>query len=134
MKLFALAALALTFCIPAVAQTSDNSQMKSDSMKSAKMMSVTGCISEKDGHYMMTNKEHPNGIMLTSSDDLKPDVGHKLKVTGTMQNSSMGMSGDAMKTDNMSKSGDAMKSDNMSVMALKLTSMKTMSATCDPTK
>src|SRR5277367_4461364 len=91
MKIFAVAVLGLTFCIPAVAQSSDNSQMKSDNMKSGKTMSMTGCISEKDGHYMMTNKEHPNGMMLMSADDMKAHVGHKMKVTGMMQDSSMGM-------------------------------------------
>jgi hypothetical protein len=140
MKIFAVAVLGLTFCIPAVAQSSDNSQMKSDNMKSGKTMSMTGCISEKDGHYMMTNKEHPNGVMLMSSDDLKPEVGHKLKATGMMENSSMGMSGSSMKSDNMGKSDDSMKSDkmskpgDMSMMSMKMTGMKTMSTTCDPTK
>src|SRR5277367_3837191 len=113
MKIFAVAVLGLTFCIPAVAQSSGNSQMKADNMKSGKAMSMTGCISEKDGHYMMTNKEHPDGVMLMSSNDLKSEVGHKLKVNGMMENSSMAMSGDSMKNDNMSKSGDSMKSDNM---------------------
>ena len=83
-----LACLTLTFCMPAFAQTSgtDNSQTsmsQSDSMNSGKMMgkkmSATGCISQKDGKFMLMNKKHPDGVELMSSEDLQPHVGHKVK-------------------------------------------------------
>ena len=109
MKILAISTLALMCSIPAFPQTSTSSQ-KSDTMKTGKMMSMTGCISEKDGKYMMMNKEHPDGVMLMSSDDMKPHVGHKVKVSGMMENGK----------------------DNM--MDMKMSSMKMMSATCDPTK
>jgi hypothetical protein len=32
----------------------------------------------------LKNKKHPDGVELMSSDDLKPDVGHKVSVTGMM--------------------------------------------------
>jgi hypothetical protein len=113
--------------MPTVAQMSDNSQMKPDNMKSGKSMSMTGCISEKDGKYMLMNKEHPNGVALMTSEDMKPHVGHKVKVTGMMMNDSMGKSGSMGKD-------DSMKSDHMSMMGMKMSSMKMMSTSCDPMK
>lgn len=98
-----LACLTLALCMPAFAQTSgtSNSQMQPDSMsqsgrmKSGKMMgkkmSAVGCISEKDGKYMLMNEKHPDGVELMSSEDLKPHVGHKVKVMGMMENGSMNM-------------------------------------------
>jgi len=77
--------------------------------KGGKMMSMTGCISEKDGKYMMMNKEHPDGVMLMTSENMKPHVGHKMKVSGMMDNSK-------------------------DHMGMKMSSMKMMSTTCDPTK
>jgi hypothetical protein len=65
---------------------------------------------------MMTNQEHPDGVQLMSSEDLKPHVGHKVKVTGMME----GMSGDSMKPD-----------DKMPMMGMmKVSSMKMVSAHC----
>ena len=66
---------------------------------------MTGCIGEKDGKYMLMDKKHPDGVELMSSEDLKPHVGHKVTVTGMMQNSAM--SGDNMKSD------DKMSNDKM---------------------
>ena len=108
-----LACLMMAFCMSAFAQTSDtgNSQMKSDSMKSdsmmGKKMTAVGCLAEKDGKYMLMNKQHPDGMMLMGSEDMmKPHMGHKMKVMGMMEKDSMGM------------------------MAMKVTSMKMMSDHC----
>ena len=107
-------------CSMSVAQTdmSSDSSMKKSHM-SGKKMSMTGCIAEKDGKYMMMNKEHADGVQLMSADDLKPHVGHKVQVTGTMES----MSGDSM------KSGD-----KMAMMSMKVSSMKMMSEHCDMSK
>lgn len=108
MKILALSALALMCSMPALSQSD---APKQDNMKMmGKTMSMTGCVSEKDGKYMMMNKEHPDGVMLMTSDNMKPHVGHQVKVTGMMENGK----------------------DNMSMM--KMSSMKMMSTTCDPTK
>jgi hypothetical protein len=113
-----LAAMLVLACsVAVVAQTgmsSDSSMKKSDSM--GKQMTMTGCVSEKDGKYMLTDKKHPNGIELMSSEDLKPHVGHKISVTGMME-------GEAMSSDSMSK-------DNMAMAGFKVNSMKMVSDHC----
>ena len=120
--------LVLASSMSAVAQTdmSHDSSMKKEHM-SGKKMSMTGCIAEKDGKYMMTNQEHPDGVQLMSSEDLKPHVGHKVRVTGMMES----MSADSMKSDDKMAGGDNMKHDNMAMMGMmKVSSMKMMSAHC----
>lgn len=138
----------LACCLFAPAQ----SNMSGDSMKKDKAMnddggkttSMTGCIAEKDGKYMMMNKAHPDGVQLMSSEDLKPHVGHKVEVKGMMQKMD-GMSGDSMKSDDKMKSDgkmnddkmakdDKMKHDDMGMMAMKVSSMKMKSETCDTSK
>ncbi len=99
--------------------SSDSSMKKSDSM--GKNMTMTGCVSEKDGKYMLMDKKHPNGIELMSSEDLKPHVGHKVSVTGMME-------GDSTAKDNMSH--DGMKKDDMAMSGFKVTSMKMVSDQC----
>ncbi len=107
----------------AFAQTSDTmGHNNSDKMKSDKMMGKTmnavGCIAEKGGRYMLMNKQHPDGMMLMGSEDMKPHVGHKVKLTGMMEKDSM------MK-------GDMNSNDSMGMMAMKVTSMKMMFDHCD---
>ena len=125
--------MVLACSLSAIAQTSmsSDSSMKKNHM-SRKSMSMTGCIAEKDGNYMMMNKMHPDGVQLMSSEDLKPHVGHKVKVKGMMEQ----MSGESMKQDGAS-SGDTMKHDgmdHMGMMSMKVTSMKMMSEQCDMSK
>ncbi len=118
-----LACSMMVFCMSAFAQTSDtmgrnnSNKMKSDKMM-GKTMSAVGCIAEKDGKYMLMNKQHPDGMMLMGSEDMKPHVGHKVKLTGMMEKDSM------MK-------GDMNSNDSMGMMAMKVTSMKMMSDHCD---
>lgn len=126
-KSMAMLMFVLACCLSAAAQSDmSGDAMKKDKMKdgSGKTMSMTGCISEKDGKYMMMNKQHPDGVQLMSSDDLKPHVGHKVKVTGMMEK----MDNDSMKSD------DKMKHDNMGMMSMKVNSMKMMSEHCDMSK
>jgi hypothetical protein len=97
------------------------SGMSSDSSVqngSAKKMSMTGCVAEKDGKYMLMTKKHPDGIQLMSSEDLKPHVGHEIMVTGTMQK--MDSSGGSMSNDSMSKG----------MMQMNVATMKMVSETC----
>lgn len=113
-----------------VAQTgmsSDSSMKKSDAM--SKMTTITGCVAEKDGHYTIADKNHPGGVMLMGSENMKPHVGHKMSVTGTMEHmSNMGkMSHSAMSDDSKSN----MSKDNMGTMGLKITSMKMISSHCE---
>jgi len=123
MKLMLMLVLARSMSAPAQTDTSSDSSMKKDHM-SGKTMSMTGCIAEKDGKYMMMNKKHPDGVELMTSEDMKAHVGHKMKVTGTMDKVDA-MSGDSMKSD------DKMKHDQMGMMGMKVSSMKMMSEQCD---
>ncbi len=125
--------LVLACSMSAMAQsgTSSDSSMKHDNM-SGKSMSMTGCIGEKDGKYMMMDKKHPDGVQLMSSEDLKPHVGHKVKVTGTMEKMDS-MSNASMKSDDKTKS-DSMSHDNMGIMAMKVSGMKMKAEKCDMSK
>jgi hypothetical protein len=118
--------LVLACSLPTLAQSgmsSDSSMKKSDKMM-GKKKSMTGCISEKEGKYMLMDKDHPNGVALMSSEDLKPHVGHKVKVIGTMEKMNA-MSGDSMSKDN------SMKHDDMGMMTMKISDMKMISDQCE---
>jgi len=57
--------------------------------KEAKTVAVTGCVAEADGHFMLNNATWegataPATVGL-SGGTLKPHVGHKVEVTGTMK-------------------------------------------------
>ncbi|MHB8540390.1 MAG: hypothetical protein ACYDCD_05545 [Candidatus Acidiferrales bacterium] len=126
--------LVLACSMSAMAQTnmSSDSSMHKDQM-SGKKMSMTGCISEKDGKYMMMNKRHPDGVHLMSSEDLKPHVGHKMKVTGMIEKMDA-MSGDSMNSGDTMSKGEKMKQGKMGMMEMKVSSMKMLSDHCDMPK
>lgn len=149
--------LACSFGLVAQSSTAGGSmggdKMSSDSMKhdqmSGKKMSITGCVSEQDGKYMITDQKHPNGVQLMTSEDLKPHVGHKVKVSGMMSdamaddkmsNSSMSNDSTAKSNDTMASSGDTMKHDDKmtmdhnGMMALHVSKMEMKSETCDMAK
>jgi len=82
--------LLLGCSVSMLAQTgtsSDSSMKKPDSM--GKQITMTGCVSEKDGKYILVNKTHPDGVELMSSEDFKPHVGHKISVMGMMESGAM---------------------------------------------
>lgn len=119
MQLMVMFVLACSVAV--VAQTgmsSDSSMNKSSAM--GKKMTMTGCVSEKNGKYMLTDKKHPDGLELMSSEDLKPHVGHKISVTGMMESA---MSGDSMAKDSTAK-------DSMAMSGFKVTTMKMVSDHC----
>ncbi len=149
----------LMFVLAGCLFASAQGDMSSGSMKDkktdhdGKMISMTGCIAEKDGTYMMMDKKHPDGVQLMSSEDLKPHIGHKVKVSGMMEKSDM--AGSAMKSDDKMAADDKMKSDDkmmksddkmmksddkmmkhdhMGAMAMKVSSMKMVSEQCDMPK
>lgn len=118
----------LACSMSAVAQ----SGMSSDSSMqngSGKNMSMTGCIAEKDGKYMLQTKKHPDGVQLTSSEDLKPHVGHEVTVMGTMQHMDAG-SGGSMASGGAMSSGSSDTGMSKGMMQMNVTSMKMVSETC----
>jgi hypothetical protein len=127
-RMCCMTVLMLACSVSLFAQTpmsGDSSMKKSDAM--GKQVTISGCIAENDGKYMLKNKKHPDGVELMSSDDLKPHVGHKVSVTGMMQGDSA-MSGDQMSKDSMSK--DSTSKDSMAKSGFKVTSMKMVSEQC----
>lgn len=137
MQSIAMLVLACSVSIVAQAGMPSDSMKKSDSM--GKKMTMTGCVSEKDGKYMLTDKKHPEGVELMSSEDLKPHVGHKVSVNGMMQDHGA-MSGEMKSDDHMSKddqmSKDSMSKDSMAkndnaMSGFKVTSMKMVSEQCN---
>ena len=119
MQLMVMFVLACSVSVAAqTGMSSDSSMNKAGPM--GKKMTMTGCVSEKDGKYMLTDKKHPDGLELMSSQDLKPHVGHKISVTGMMESA---MSGDSMAKDSMAK-------DSMAMSGFKVTSMKMVSDHC----
>jgi len=97
MKKFALFALAAAFCLPAMAQPSGRTTAQPSTTKASKVTSVTGCVSESDGKYMVTNKANPNGVQLMTSEDLKARVGQKMKMSGTLSDDKTSMNVTSMK-------------------------------------
>jgi hypothetical protein len=122
-RMCSLTMLVLACSVSLFAQTgmsSDSSMKKSNS--AGNQMTMTGCVAEKDDKYMLKDKKHPDGVELMSSDDLKPHIGHKVRVTGMMQGDN------AMAGDNMSK--DSMSKDSMAMSGFKIISMKMVSEKC----
>ena len=129
--------LMLACSVSAMAQMNmpGDSSKKTDKTSGSKM-SMTGCISENDGKYMLTDKEHPNGVELKSSEDLKPHVGHTVTVTGTMDkmcckggppNGGMG----GMESHGKMSKGGGWKHDGM---GMNVSSMKMVSEQCEMSK
>ena len=113
----------------------DKDKMAKDKM--SKPMMVTGCVAagSEAGHYMLTNGMMAADTTGKSYDlmggELKGHVGHKVEVTGTLDDGKMGkdkmMSKDKMDKDKMAK--DKMAMSDMHT-ALHVKSVKMIAATC----
>ena len=103
-------------------ETQTSEALKSD-QKMGKKMTVTGCISEKGGKYMLMNSQHPDGIVLMTSENLKPHVGHTVTVIGMMESGSSSNGGANM--------GESSRSDAIVNAIMKMTSMKMVSDSCN---
>jgi hypothetical protein len=124
----------------AAAQTGSMDKMDKDKMAKDKMgkpMMVTGCVAagSEAGHYMLTSGMMAGDTTGKSYDlmggELKAHVGHKVEVTGTIDDGKMGkdkmMSKDKMDKDKMAK--DKMAMSDMHT-ALHVNSVKMIAATC----
>ncbi|HEY1912010.1 MAG TPA: hypothetical protein VGG73_13880 [Vicinamibacterales bacterium] len=104
--------------------------------KGMKSMTVTGCVAEKDGHYMLNNAMMAGDTKPVTYDltggDLKAHLGHKVEVTGSNDGKMM----DKGKMDKMDKmSNDKMTDKDKMGMSdthgtLQVKSVKMISATC----
>ena len=125
-------------CVLGAAGVSAQADKKMD--KGMKSMTVTGCVAEKDGHYMLNNammagdtKAESYGLM---GGELKAHVGHKVEVTGSTDGKMMDkgkMDKGKMDKDKMSKD-KMMEHDKMGMSemhaALHVKSVKMIAATC----
>lgn len=113
---------------------------KMDKMdKGMKSMTVTGCVAEHDGHFMLNNAMMAGDTKAMTYDlmggDLKAHVGHKVEVTGSHESK---MAKDKMSKDKMAKDKMAkdkmMDQDKMAMSdshgTLNVKSVKMISATC----
>jgi hypothetical protein len=92
MKQFLYASVLAAGCTAALAAQAgmaDQAKSKEAMAKDAKTVTVTGCVAESDGHFMLNNATMAEGgapmsYALTGG-TLKPHVGHKVAVTGMMK-------------------------------------------------
>jgi hypothetical protein len=75
--------------------TKDNSGISGDQVtkpSGAKSSTLIGCLGGPDaeGHFLLSSMQHRTGVVVLGPDDLKDDVGKKLKLTGSWQPSPAG--------------------------------------------
>jgi len=128
--------LAMGCTIALSAQSGTADKPKDDKMAAdAKTVAVTGCVAEADGHFMLNNATWQGStapaMVALSGGTLKPHVGHKVEVTGTMKAAA---GHDAMKKDTMAKpdamAGHDMKKDAAMAGTLTVKDLKMISASC----
>ena len=115
------------------AAQADKMEKKMD--KDMKSMAVTGCVAEKDGHYMLNNAMMAGDTKAMAYDlmggDLKAHVGHKVEVMGSTDAKMMAKG--KMDKDKMSKD-KMMEKDKMGMSemhgTLHVKSVKMIAATC----
>jgi hypothetical protein len=138
------------------APAADQSKDKMGAKDAGKSVTLTGCLAESAGHFMLTNATmgDQSGAAMSyglTGENLKPHVGHKVTVTGTMgaktgmEGSSKGSMGadsatakdktakdpaakDSTSKDTMAHGG--MKGDMKMSGAVVVKSLKMVSATC----
>ena len=117
--------------------TSSSSQAQSaEKAPAGKKITMVGCILGQNGKFILVTKKHPSVVQLLTSEDLKSDVGHEVKVTGVIENaptvsddteSSRGMQS-VNPADNKKKDDPATA---ISEGQLRVIRIKIVSASCD---
>ena len=130
--------LAMGCTIALSAQSGTADKPKDDKMaKDAKTVAVTGCVAEADGHFMLNNATWegaaaPATVGL-SGGALKPHVGHKVEVSGTMKPAAVGTTGTDAKKDPAAKEPAAspdMKKDAPMAGTLTVKDVKMIAPSC----
>ena len=158
MKSLAIAAIALLCCLPVMAQSNGGasgsesdggtassnydhrtgdvkgggSQGSGGKTSSGQTMSMTGCITEREGKYVMMSADHPTGVELMSKQDLKPHVGHTVTVMGMMNTANSSTGAGKQRANGTSGAGSAgAGSGDTGMMPMQVTSLKMVSKTCN---
>lgn len=132
-------ALGCSIAVAAQGGAADQAKDKGGKMgkEAGKEVSVTGCVAEAGGHFMLNNAMMEGGgggapaSYALSGGALKAHVGHKVTVTGAMKpaaTSGKDAAKDAKK-DSMAK-GDAKKDDMSSAGTVSVKDVKMVAATC----
>lgn len=123
-------------CVVGVAGLSAQADKKVDKVdKDVKSMTVTGCVAEKDGHFMLNNATMAGETKSMAYDlmggELKAHVGHKVEVMGTSDGK---MAKDKMAKDSKMSQDKPMDKDKMAMSeahaTLNVKSVKMISPTC----
>lgn len=118
-----------------------SSQSKTDNhagrgTASGKKTAMVGCIlgRNENGKYVLITEEQLSSVELMSTEDLKPYVGHKVKVKGTINNASPTQTDTrGSLTASASNAGDKKmpESTDSANSMLVVTKVKTISRSCD---
>lgn len=82
-KLLSLLAVLICLSFVALAQDAPKAKAKKAVDDGPKLAQLTGCIASSGSGYTLTNGRHKEGVAVTSSEDLKPHVGHQVRMKGT---------------------------------------------------
>jgi len=78
-----LSLLALILCLSLATFAQDAPKTKAKAADGPKAAQLTGCLAASGSGYTLTNGRHKEAITVTSSEDLKPHVGHQVRMKGT---------------------------------------------------
>jgi hypothetical protein len=125
-------AMGCTIALAAQGGTADQAKEKGATGKDTaeKAVTLTGCVAESGGHFMLNNATMAEGggapaSYALSGGTLKPHVGHKVEVTGSLKPAAAG----GEKKDTMAKS-DAKKEDMASAGTLSVKNLKMVAPSC----
>ena len=128
-------ALGCTIAVAAQGGAADQAKDKGGKMAKEgadKAVTLTGCVAESGGHFMLNNATMEGGAApasyALSGGTLKPHVGHKVTVTGEMKPAATAGK-DSMKKDSMAKS-DAKKEDMASAGTVSVKELKMVAPSC----
>jgi hypothetical protein len=128
-------ALGCTIALAAQAGDQAKDKDKGDKMgkDAGKAVTLTGCVAESGGHFMLNNATMTEGggapaTYALSGGTLKPHVGHKVEITGSMKPAAT-MGKDSTKKDSMAKS-DAKKDDMATAGTVAVKNLKMVAASC----
>ena len=128
-------ALGCTIAVAAQGGAADPAKDKGEkTAKDAdKAVTLTGCVAESGGHFMLNNATMEGGAApasyALSGGTLKPHVGHKVTITGAMKPAATAGKDDSMKKDSMAKT-DAKKEDMPSAGSVSVKELKMVAPSC----